>query len=29
MKQIELKGKSYNFPTSWDDITVRQLMMIE
>lgn len=29
MKQIELKGKSYNFPTSWDDITVRQLMQIE
>lgn len=29
MKQIELKGKNYNFPTSWDDITVRQLMEIE
>lgn len=29
MKQIELKGNPYNFPTSWDDITVRQLMEIE
>ena len=29
MKQIQLKGKRYNFPTSWDDITVRQLMSIE
>lgn len=29
MKQIELKGNTYNFPTSWDDITVRQLMEIE
>ena len=29
MKQIELKGKTHNFPTSWDDITVRQLMEIE
>lgn len=29
MKQIELKGKIYNFPTTWHDITVRQLMQIE
>lgn len=29
MRQIELKGKSYNLPTSWDDISVRQLMQIE
>lgn len=29
MKEIELKGKIYNFPTTWHDITVRQLMQIE